>query len=185
MAHVAEFHAIRRASSAPPADRHLGKMVRSLARARGRSIYGQELPDDKRVKSVIPDPQGAARQWHARHRVVPINHMVVVSAALAARAPQIVREVYAMLLASKRATALLQPGGLDMQPFGFAACRGALQMIIDYCVQQHLIPRRLTVEELFDDTTRARVERLRNRQSGLSDRSLRFCAQRWNRVPQI
>jgi 4,5-dihydroxyphthalate decarboxylase len=28
-------------------------------------------------------------------------------------------------------------------------------MIIDYCVQQQLIPRRLAVEELFDDTTRA------------------------------
>jgi hypothetical protein len=28
-------------------------------------------------------------------------------------------------------------------------------MIIDYCVQQQLIARRLEVEELFDDTTRA------------------------------
>jgi 4,5-dihydroxyphthalate decarboxylase len=28
-------------------------------------------------------------------------------------------------------------------------------MIIDYCVQQQLIPRRFEVEELFDDTTRA------------------------------
>jgi 4,5-dihydroxyphthalate decarboxylase len=42
-----------------------------------------------------------------------------------------------------------------MQPFGFAACRPALKMIIDYCVQQQLIPRRFEVEELFDDTTRA------------------------------
>jgi 4,5-dihydroxyphthalate decarboxylase len=42
-----------------------------------------------------------------------------------------------------------------MQPFGFEACRPALKMIIDYCVQQQLIPRRFAVEELFDDTTRA------------------------------
>jgi 4,5-dihydroxyphthalate decarboxylase len=28
-------------------------------------------------------------------------------------------------------------------------------MIIEYCVQQKLIPRRLAVEELFDDTTRS------------------------------
>jgi hypothetical protein len=28
-------------------------------------------------------------------------------------------------------------------------------MIIEYCVQQKLIPRRFTVEELFDETTRA------------------------------
>ena len=42
-----------------------------------------------------------------------------------------------------------------MHPFGFEACRPALKMIIDYCVQQQLIPRRFEVEELFDDTTRA------------------------------
>jgi 4,5-dihydroxyphthalate decarboxylase len=60
-----------------------------------------------------------------------------------------------MLLASKRAAGSPKPDGLDLQPFGFAACRPALKMIIDYCVQQQLIPRRFEVEELFDDTTRA------------------------------
>jgi 4,5-dihydroxyphthalate decarboxylase len=60
-----------------------------------------------------------------------------------------------MLLQGKRAAGLPKPGGLDMHPFGFAACRPALKMIIDYCVQQKLIGRRFEVEELFDDTTRA------------------------------
>lgn len=39
-------------------------------------------------------------------------------------------------------------------PFGVEACRPALDRIIDYTVQQRLIPRRFTVNELFDDTTR-------------------------------
>jgi 4,5-dihydroxyphthalate decarboxylase len=81
--------------------------------------------------------------------------MVVVTAELARSQPETVREVYRMLLAGKRASGLPKPGGLDMQPFGFEACRPALKMIIDYCVQQQLIPRRFAVEELFDDTTRA------------------------------
>jgi 4,5-dihydroxyphthalate decarboxylase len=34
-------------------------------------------------------------------------------------------------------------------------CRGALQTIINYSLQQRLVPRKLDVEELFDDTTRA------------------------------
>jgi hypothetical protein len=34
-------------------------------------------------------------------------------------------------------------------------CWGALQTIINYALQQRLIPRKLEVEELFDDTTRA------------------------------
>jgi 4,5-dihydroxyphthalate decarboxylase len=151
-AHVSEFRdpaGVERAG----ADKNLSKMV--LAGELAAGIYGQELPDDKRLQSVIADPEAAARQWYAKHGVVPINHMVVVTEELARTQPETVREVYRMLLASKRAAGLPKPGGLDMQPFGFAACRPALQMIIDYCVQQRLIPRPFAVEELFDDTTRA------------------------------
>ena len=151
-AHVNEFRdppGVERAG----ADRNLGEMV--LAGELAAGIYGAELPVDKRLQSVIPDPETAARQWHAKHGVVPINHMVVVTQALAKAQPETVQEVYRMLLASKRAAGLPDPGGLDLQPFGFAACRPALRMIIDYCVQQQLIARRFEVEELFDDTTRA------------------------------
>ena len=42
----------------------------------------------------------------------------------------------------------------DTTPFGIEACRPALERIIDYAVQQKLIPRRFAVDELFDDTTR-------------------------------
>ena len=119
------------------------------------AIYGAELPDDKRFQSVIPDPEAAARNWHAQHGVVPINHMVVVTEALARSQPDTVREVYRTLLASKRAAGLPKPGGLDLHPFGFETCRPALRMIVDYCVQQKLIPRRIEVEDLFDANTRA------------------------------
>jgi 4,5-dihydroxyphthalate decarboxylase len=151
-AHVSEFRDPAGVERAAP-DKTLGKMVLDGELAAG--IYGQELPDDKRLQSVIPDPETAARQWHAKHAVVPINHMVVVTEDLARSRPETVREVYRMLLAGKRAAGLPKPGGFDMQPFGFEACRPALQMIIDYCVQQRLIARRFAVEELFDDTTRA------------------------------
>jgi 4,5-dihydroxyphthalate decarboxylase len=151
-AHVSEFRdppGVERAG----AGKNLSKMV--LDGELGANIYGAELPDDKRLQSVIPHPEAAARQWHAKHGVVPINHMVVVTEALAKAQPETVREVYRMLLASKRAAGSPKPDGLDLHPFGFAACRPALKMIIDYCVQQQLIPRRFEVEELFDDTTRA------------------------------
>jgi 4,5-dihydroxyphthalate decarboxylase len=119
------------------------------------AIYGAELPNDKRLRCVIPDPDAAARQWHSHHHAVPINHMVVVTQDLARSSPATVREVYRLLLAGKTAAVPPAADGLDPVPFGFQACRGALEIIIDYCVQQQLIPRRLRVEELFDDTTRA------------------------------
>jgi 4,5-dihydroxyphthalate decarboxylase len=119
------------------------------------AIYGAELPNDKRLQSVIPDPDAAALAWHAKHGVIPINHMVVVTETLARSKPDLVKEVYRMLLQGKRAAGTVKPGALDFHPFGYDACRPALEMIIDYCVQQKLIRRRFAVGELFDDTTRA------------------------------
>lgn len=151
-AHVSEFRDPPGVERAGPAANLTG-MVLSGELAAG--IYGQEFPADERLQSVIPNPEEAMRQWHARHAVVPINHMVVVTAELAGSQPQTVREVYRMLRAAKKAAGLPKPGALDMHPFGLEACRPALKMIIDYCVQQNLIARPFEVEDLFDDTTRA------------------------------
>jgi len=118
-------------------------------------IFGAELPDDPRLKSLIPDANAEALRWSARHGVVPLNHMVVVTESLSRTRPDLVREVFAMLKQSKRAAGLPAPGEIDVHPFGLEACRPALRMIIDYAVQQKLIPRSFEVDELFDDTTRA------------------------------
>jgi len=119
------------------------------------AIYGADLPKDPALTSLIPDPEGAARTWYARHKVVPINHMVVVTEQLAKSDPQAVTEIYRLLRRAKGAAGLPKPGEIDFLPFGLNACRGALQTIIKYALQQRLIPRKLEVEELFDDTTRA------------------------------
>lgn len=107
--------------------------------------------DDPRVKSLFGDPAAAAEAWYQKHRIVPLNHMVVVSADLAKSRPDIVEEVYALLRESKRRAPLSE--GMDTTPFGVEACRPALERIIDYAAQQRLIPRRFDVDELFDETT--------------------------------
>jgi 4,5-dihydroxyphthalate decarboxylase len=60
-----------------------------------------------------------------------------------------------MLRASKQAAGMPTSGEIDFHPFGVEAVRPALRMIIDYAVQQKLIPRSFEVDDLFDDTTRA------------------------------
>jgi 4,5-dihydroxyphthalate decarboxylase len=120
------------------------------------AIYGADLPNDPTLKSVIADPDAAAEKWYARHKVVPINHMVVATERLSKSDPGAVREVFRLLADSKRAAGLPGPG-IDFLPFGLDACRPALRIMIDYTVQQKLIPRALDVDELFDDTSRGLV----------------------------
>jgi 4,5-dihydroxyphthalate decarboxylase len=42
-----------------------------------------------------------------------------------------------------------------MVPFGFEAVKPALDLMSSYALEMKIIPRRYSVEELFDDTTRS------------------------------
>jgi len=111
------------------------------------AIYGAALPKDPRLKSVIPDPEDAARVWYGRHGLVPVNHMVVVTDELARAKPDAVTELYRMLEEGKRAAG--QPDVIDAIPFGKKPNRACLELLISYAVQQGLTPRRLTFDELW------------------------------------
>jgi 4,5-dihydroxyphthalate decarboxylase len=108
-----------------------------------------EKSDDPRVAQLFPDVAAAEKVWLARHGVVPINHMVVVSKQLSDTRPDVVREVHRMLEASRVAAA-----GKSLS-FDADAMNRSLALITDYSAQQGLIPRRFSVDELFDDVTRA------------------------------
>lgn len=148
--HVAEYRDppfVKRA----PAGKALTQML--LDGEIAAAVVGDKLPDS-RLKHLIPDPEAAARAWAERHGGVPINHMVVVRESLSRERPDVVREVFRLLHESKRAAGLPDAGALDPYRFGLEACRPILEVIIDFCARQQLLPRRLSVDELFDDTTR-------------------------------
>jgi 4,5-dihydroxyphthalate decarboxylase len=116
------------------------------------AILGGDLPNEPRVRPLIPNPHEAAKEWSQKHGFVPINHLFVVDKALADERPDVVREIYRMLKASKAAGA--PAGGIDPVPFGVEANRKALEMIIRYAFEQKVIPRKFAVDELFNDVTR-------------------------------
>jgi 4,5-dihydroxyphthalate decarboxylase len=148
--HVAEYHdpaIVKRA----PEGKELTQMLLDGELAAG--IVGDKLPDPK-LKHLIPDAETVAASWAKRHHGVPINHMVVVRQELSRSRPDVVKEIFRQLHASKRAAGLPEGGELDPYRFGVEACRPILEIIIDFCHQQALIPRRMSVDELFDDTTR-------------------------------
>ena len=112
------------------------------------AIYGAAMPDDPRLQSVIADPDAAARAWYADHGLVPVNHMVVVTHELARSNPPAVAELYRLLEAGKAAAGLPRAGGMDMAPFGKAANRPCLELLMSYAVQQSLIPHSIDIDAL-------------------------------------
>lgn len=129
-----------------PADADLKELL--LAGDVDAAIIPGKL-DDARLRHVIPDPETAAAVWAAKHNAVHVNHFVAVKTSLLETRPDLVAEVYRMLSESKRAAGLPKPGTPDFTPFGIAAVRNSLDIMIDYCFQQGLIPERYTVDELF------------------------------------
>jgi 4,5-dihydroxyphthalate decarboxylase len=148
--HVAEYHdpdIVKRA----PAGKELVRMLLDGEIAAG--IVGDKLPD-ARLKHLIPNAEAAAQRWAERHHGVPINHMLVVREELSRSRPDAVKEIFRLLRESKRAAGLPDGAPLDAYRFGIESCRPILETIIDFCHAQKLIPRRISVDELFDDTTR-------------------------------
>jgi 4,5-dihydroxyphthalate decarboxylase len=132
-----------------PAGKKLAQMM--LGGELAAAILGNDMPSDPRIRTVIPEPQAAAQDWYKREHVVPINHMFAVHSDLSRDRPDVVRELFRMLVESRAAA----PANAlkTIPPFGVEANRKALQMAIDWSLEQKIIPRRLEVDELFDDVT--------------------------------
>ena len=140
-AHVAEFTDTTKRA---PAGKQI---IQMLIEGELDAVLG-EKSDHPDLKPLFADVVGEEEAWFGKHRVVPINHMVVVSRTLSEQHPDAVREVHRMLAAS----AAVSPAA---PRFDRDEMRRSLELIIGYCAQQKLIPRAFAVDELFDDVTRA------------------------------
>lgn len=116
------------------------------------AIFGSENPEGTPLQPLIPDAAEAAARWAARHGGVPINHMIVIKESITETRPDVVREAYRLL---KESTAAGPAKGRDTLRYGVEAVRKSLETIIQYSECQGLIPRRFSVDELFNDVTRS------------------------------
>jgi len=140
-AHVVEF---KDTTQRAPAGK---QVVQMLIDGELDAVLGEKV-DHPDLKPLFADVAAEERVWFEKHKVMPINHMVVVSQKLSDTNPAAVREVHRLLAASAAASPAAPRFTSD-------EIRRSLQLIIEYCVQQKLIPRAFTVDELFDDVTRA------------------------------
>ena len=145
-AHVAEF---RDTTARAPKDKNI---IQMLVDGELDAVLGEKV-DRPGLKPLFPDACREEKTWLAKHGVVPINHLVVVSEALSKKHPDVVREVFRML----KESAARAPGAdaaAALTRSGLAGMRRSLELISAYSAQQGLIPRAFAVDELFDDLTR-------------------------------
>jgi 4,5-dihydroxyphthalate decarboxylase len=147
--HVAEYREPANVVRAPEGS-DLKQML--LAGEIDAAILG-DVDEQGPLKHLIPDHASAGQEWARTHGGVPINHIAVIRRSIAESRPEVVREVY-RLLAASRAAATLPGGAADPLRFGVAATRQSLDQMIAYAFQQRLISRRPTADELFADALR-------------------------------
>jgi 4,5-dihydroxyphthalate decarboxylase len=115
------------------------------------SIMGNDMPDDPRIERLVANPHAAAKEWYAREGCIPINHVFVVHERICKERPDVVREIWRML---KESRALAPEGSTaTTPPLGIEPNRKGLQLAIDWSYDQKIIPRRMSVDELFNDVT--------------------------------
>lgn len=161
-----------------PAERDLGEMLLAGdLDALFHYITSRNMLDRSRadlrtrpeVTTLFADPAAEGRRYFAAAGVYPVNHCVVVRRAVLDRYPWVALNVYEAFVAAKehldaQGRAALHPfvsagliddgvrrvlGGRDPWAYGLRNSRTAVETIARYLVEQHLIARPVTVEELF------------------------------------
>ena len=136
--HVAEFRDPPHVQRAPA-----GKEIMAMLQAGelDAAILGA-IPKEEHLKPLIRDPEAAAKRWAEKHGAIQLNHLVVVKNTVSRASAD---EVYRLLVESKEAA-----GSPAMLPHGVEANRRNLEVAIDCAYRQGMIPRRFTVDELFE-----------------------------------
>jgi 4,5-dihydroxyphthalate decarboxylase len=142
-AHVAEF---RDTTKRAPSGKQI---VQMLIDGELDAVLGEKV-DHPDLKPLFADASAEEKAWSAKHLVMPVNHMVVVSRDLSDDHPDVVREVHRLLVESAKLSSVGPRFSADEM-------RRSLDLITQYTAQQGLIPRAYVIDELFDDVTRTLI----------------------------
>lgn len=128
--------------------------------------------DAPNVKPLIPNAHEAGFDAFRERGLYPINHTVVVKDDLLEAHPALGPDIFNAFAEAKRVYLERLTGGQieaptpsdrlfrrimdvtgDPLPYGIEPNRGVLEAVIRHSVEQGIIPRAFTVEELFPPTT--------------------------------
>ncbi|HEX6463170.1 MAG TPA: hypothetical protein VFZ98_01900 [Vicinamibacterales bacterium] len=165
--HVAEYRPPANVVSAPDG-RSLEEMLLSGDIAAANGIQS-ESPD---IKPLIPDAKSAGLNGLRHGGLYPINHTVVVKDDLLTARPDLARDLFDALVRAKgpyverlRAGAIADPTPADRTfasvmaitgdplPYGIAPNRREIEAVIQYSVEQGILPKPFAIEEVFAEGT--------------------------------
>jgi len=161
--HVAEYQPPR---NVLPVEE--GKSLEQML-ASGEIAAAISVPvDSPEVKPLIPDAEGAALRTLREQGLYPINHTVVVKNALLDAHPGLAEDLFAAFVEAKRRyVGRLDDGQIespsksdevfrtvmaitgDPLPYGIEPNRRVLEAIVQYSVEQRIIPEPVPVDDLF------------------------------------
>ncbi|MDP6453987.1 MAG: ABC transporter substrate-binding protein [SAR202 cluster bacterium] len=165
--HVAEYVAPSNVISSENSD--LGAM---LASGEIDAAIGAPPSDAPNIQPLITDARAAGIEYFQNTGIYPINHTVVVRDAILNANPWLAEELFEMFTAAKETylksirsggdslnsadQALLDVAeivGNDPLPYGVESGMPALEALIQFCVDQQVIPEKVDPEQVFAPST--------------------------------
>jgi 4,5-dihydroxyphthalate decarboxylase len=123
------------------------------------------------IARMFPNYREVEKDYYRRTRIFPIMHLIVIRRDIHEAHPFVAQSLYDALCESKdRALALMKERGAlrymlpwlpadmdeiddvfggDPWPYGVEANRPTLEALVQYMVEQHFIPKRIAIEDLF------------------------------------
>ena len=129
----------------------------------------KQRPSTAGYTELLPDARHLEAEWYGRTGIYPFHGLMVVKDDILNAHPGIAKALYGAFVEAKaRWLPALRSGtansaddavyrdliplvGDDPLPYGIEPNRDSIEALIHYSVQQGLMPRRLSIEELFVD----------------------------------
>lgn len=110
------------------------------------------------TRPVIANAQEAAAEWYDRTGIFPVNHVLCIRRDVLAEHPWLPEAITELFdkshqIARERgdldSTRHGLPAGLDLYESGLEANRKSMQMLVDFSIQQGILPPSVTLDSLF------------------------------------
>jgi 4,5-dihydroxyphthalate decarboxylase len=152
------------------------KMAEMVASGELPAAIGVEV-DSPDVKPLIPDAAHAGLEALRSEGHYPINHLIVVRDEVLAKNPEVAADLFEAFARAKRLDVdrlregriehpsrvddlhrrVMEIAGDDPLPYGIEPNRRMLEELVQYALEQKIIEKFVTLEELFPETTHALV----------------------------